>query len=229
MNLASLPRLLDLEGRFRSSARHNFFANFRTRIQGHRVTFDYYRKIERWLSYVPFASWDSYCMKVGSTCNSFDKFRHWQALHDVFNEAIGAKLLACRYRCSEIEMLHPSDRNRSKTPDWRGWTKSKTTFVEVKTINHSQAERESWYRDTTLNGISSLPAPLKAKIKSSYDEACAQLLSVAAHTDRKIVILVINRDYNLDPIDRDFSDLVLEFLKELERQEFYIFAHPQGP
>lgn len=229
MKIDTLPRLLDLENRFRSNDRQNFFANFRNRLAGHRVTYDYYHKVDRWLSFIPADVWDDYCAKVGKVCNSFDRIRHWEKLHDVFNEALGAKLLACRYRCKMIEMIKPSTHIRKKSPDWRGHTKYQMTFVEVKTINHSQDERESWYQDTTLCSISELSIHLKNKITSSYTEACEQLNAVAARSERKVVLFVLNQDYNLDPIDHDIGDLVIEYLDTLERGDVTIFAHIQGP
>jgi hypothetical protein len=232
-SLETLPRLRDLHTRFSSKLKDNFFRDFPARLNGvSGVTFQYYSKIENWLSYVPAAEWGIYCEKIKLTANIHDKYRHWEGLHTVFNEALGAKILATRYRCRDMSLIRALPIKKGhlpKSPDWVGHSLSLTTFVEVKTLNHSQEERESWYTGGQPVHLTQVSPQLEKKIKTTYYQAIEQLSAVGSPKNRKLVLFVLNRDYSFDPIDQSIKSVVLSWFNKLERKEFPIAIHIQGP
>ena len=224
----SLPRLTELHDRFVSDDGANFFRLFPTRLECEdTVTYNFYQTIEDWLTFIPPSEWDSYATKVGEVVEIRDLKckRHWERLHDVFNESLGVKLLRTEFSCDQIRFL---PRSRSPTPDLLGDSSSSRYYLEVKTINHSQDERESWYSGETLSHTVVIPNPLQRKITATYEEAVTQLRAPAdASQARKIALLIINTDYNVDPMDEELEDLFLRFLDTIEQPDFHILARLQ--
>lgn len=196
------------------------------------ATRQYYQKIENWLSYVPKTEWSAFCEKISLTVNIYDRYRHWESLHTVFNEALGAKILATRYRCRDIKLVRASTIKKGlqpKSPDWIGNNLSVTTFLEVKTLNHSQEERESWYTSKQPVHRTQVSPQLEAKIRSTYDQAIEQLSSVGTPENRRLVLFILNRDYSFDSINHSIESIMLSCLNKLERKEYPIVIHIQGP
>lgn len=227
------PKFRDLHAQFSDDQKDNFFRDFPKRlVSNDGVTLQYYLKIENWLGYVPVSEWRSFCEKISLTANIYDRYRHWEGLHSVFNEALGAKILATRYRCRDINLIRPSPIKKGqppKSPDWVGHTLTVTTFVEVKTLNHSQEERESWYTDRQLVHLTQVSPQLEKKIRTTYDQAISQLSAVGSPKNRKLVLFILNRDYNFAPIDQSINSVVLSCLNRLEKGEYPILMHIQGP
>ncbi len=211
-----LPRLADLHARFRSASRENFFRDFEKWFNRSGVTYRYYKQIELDLSFVPEAYWDAFASKVGAVVNYYDKKHHreWEKLFDVFNEAIGARVLKQRFGCSEV---HLSPTGKGETCDWFGVASCHEHYLEVKTLNHSDVERRSWYGEAKLVHTTLVPAALIRKAKSSYQKAKGQLDAMPrASTARKIVLFVVNADHNFDPFDGNVSDLLLQEFDKFE-------------
>jgi hypothetical protein len=222
-----LPRLADLYDRFVTGNVDNFFHGFPNRLRSQDpVTFKFYSKVESWLSFVPAVEWDYYAQKVGQTVLLCDRprKRFWEQLHDVLNEALGVKVLRSEFGCDIVRFVRPT--TGSRIPDLFGQNTSIKHYLEVKTVNHSQDERESWYRDENPTHSEKMPKRLKAKIKSSYFEALSQLRSPNdSASARKIVLLVLNPDYSFDPVDIPVADVVYSYLASIEQSDFPIHCH----
>ncbi len=218
-----LPRLTDLHRRFVTSEKKNFFRDFPKRLEGKdTVTFDFYAKIENWMSYIPASEWESYAAKVGTAVSAFDQKqkRHWEKLHDVFHEAIGAMVLVKEFHCDAVRLIPVS---KSIAPDWGGLATTRPHYVEVKTVNHSLDERLSWYGGKPLVHTTQLPAPLTKKIREGYEEAMRQLSApVNAKEAVKVAVFVLYPDHNVDPIEVQLSNLLLDFFTEIEQPDFPI-------
>ena len=222
-----LPRLADLYDRFVTGSVDNFFHGFPNRLRSHdSVTFKFYSGVESWLSFMPAVEWDYYAQKVGQTVLLCDRprKRFWEQLHDVLNEALGVKVLRSEFGCDIVRFVRPAA--GSRIPDLFGQSASINHYLEVKTVNHSQDERESWYREDNPTHSEKMPKPLKTKIKSSYLEAVDQLRSPNdAASARKIVLLVLNPDYYFDPADIPVADVVYSYLATIEQPHFPIHCH----
>jgi|CXWL01.1.fsa_nt_gi hypothetical protein len=218
-----LPRLADLHSRFVTCDKRNFFYCFPARLEAKdTVTFDFYRIIENWMSYIPASEWEIYAAKIGPAALAYDekRKRHWEKLHDVFSEAVGAMVLVKEFRCGEVRLVPAS---KSIAPDWRGVAAGRPHYVEVKTVNHSLEERLSWYDGAQLVHTTLLPETLKGKIHKGYKEAVAQLSAPAdANAAIKVAAFVLYPDYNVDPIEVELSSLFMDFCTEIELPDYPI-------
>jgi len=103
-------------------------------------------------------------------------------------------------------------------------------YLEVKTINDSQEERDSWYKEPPLTCTTSLTRELKKKIEDTYRGAISQLTTPPdAQGARRIVLLILDADYTFDPIDGTVADAVREYLSLIERRDFEIICHVHSP
>ena len=220
-----LPKLSELYDRFVTDDAQNFFRRFPARLRDENsATFGLYEQIERWLSYIPEPEWPYFTNKIKQTVFLCDLSRHrfWEQLHDVFNEALGVLTLRTNFGCEEVRLVPRKD---SSTPDLAGQRGPLIHYLEVKTINHSQDERDSWYKEDKLKHTTLLPEALKNKIQSSYREAVSQLSAPDdAKTAKKIALLVFNPDYNFDPIDKPLEEPVRAYLIDIEKPSFEIIC-----
>lgn len=217
---ARLPRLADLYDRFRTDSPDNFFRSFPNWFDESEVTLRFYAQIERDLSFIPPSEWDAYAAKVGAVVNLCDKEhrREWEQLFNVFSEALGARVLVEKYGCDVVRLVSTAE---GKTCDWFGSATGKPHYLEVKTLNHSDDERLSWYGEFELVHTTFAPAALIAKARSTYDQAKKQLKAMpGATTARKLVVFVVHADHNFDPL---FDVTVRESL----RREFEKFEDPE--
>lgn len=109
-----------------------------------------YAEIERWLGHIPEAESPCYVNKIRQAIFVCDLSRHrfWERLHDTFNEALGAFALRRNFGREEIGSVRP---NGCLTPDLIGKRRSLIHYLEVKTINYSQEECDSWHREAPVN------------------------------------------------------------------------------
>src|ERR1051325_3761777 len=160
-----LPKLSALYDRFVTDNPQNFFRDFPARLRGvGSATFTFYAEIERWLCHIPDTEWPYYIEKIGRRVLLYDLSRHrfWEQLHDTFNEALGAWVLRENFGCEEIRFIRPNGR---PTPDLVGKRGSLIQYIEVKTINHSQEERDSWYRESPLRCTTRLTGNSTTRLK----------------------------------------------------------------
>jgi hypothetical protein len=208
---------MELRDRISDDRPDNFFRDFPRRLGYDPVTSNFYRGVELALGFVPSVSWPGYVDKVGTAALYRDRKRerHWEKLHDVFNEAFGAQYLVEQCGCTSVEIIVPS---LGIAPDWRGVAKTRIHYLEVKTINHSDVERMSWFdKGTPLSHTVKLPAQLIRKTTEAYLEAVAQVNAPAdADSAIKAVFFVINPDHNVDPCDRPVDELFKELFSTIE-------------
>jgi hypothetical protein len=140
-----------------------FFRRFPLWFDESEVTLRFYQQIERDLSFVPDSEWDSFAAKVGKTVSLRDKKnrRDWEKLFDVFNEATGARVLVEKYGCDALRLIATSQ--ESNSCDWFGSSVGRPHYLEVKTLNHSDNERRSWYDEAMLTHTCLVPQPLLKK------------------------------------------------------------------
>lgn len=209
-----LPRLADLHDRFRTDLPNNFFRTFSLWFDESEVTLRFYQQIERDLSFVPPSEWNAFAAKVGAVVNRCDQEsrRDWEKLFDVFSEALGARVLVEKYDCDVVRLVSNSG---AKTCDWFGAASGQAHYLEVKTVNHSDAERRSWHDEAELVHTSRVPAALLAKARISYEKAKRQLDAMpGSAAARKLVLFVIHADHNFDPFESSVRELLqLEFAR----------------
>lgn len=219
---ARLPCLADLHDRFRTDSEKNFFRYFPSWFDESEVTLRFYEQIESDLSFIPRTEWDSYAAKIGATVNCYEKKRRreWEKLFDVFSEALGARVLVENYRCDDLRLVSTSD---PRTCDWFGSAGGKLHYLEVKTLNHSDIERKSWFGEAELVPTSKIPAGLLAKARSTYDEAKIQLDAMPRSREaRKLVLFVVHVDYHVAPVDIDVRRLLLREFEKFEDPNYFI-------
>lgn len=216
-----LPRLTKLYDQFVVQDSSNFFYHLPQRLAfSGAPTLDYYKRVEDWLSYVPDDQWPMLARKVKATVSIYDPYRFWEKLHDVFSEALGFKVLTTKYRCASISFFRPAE---TETPDLVGVCDGKAYYLEAKTVNHTQAERLSWFDLTKPKCVGWLSPTIQRKLSGPYEKAVSQLSALAdAPYTTKIVLLVFNVDYTVSPIDSSVEDLVLNFLRSIEKEDFPI-------
>jgi hypothetical protein len=227
---ARLPKLSELYDRFVTDDPRNFFREFPARLRDvDSATFAFYKEIDVWLSYIPKLEWVYYANKIKQTVPLCDLSRHrfWEQLHDVFNEALGVLVLRRDFGCDEVHFVRPDG---APVPDLAGQRGQLIHYLEVKTINHSQDERDSWYEEDKLKHTTLLPKALEQKIQSSYGIAMSQLSAPDdARTAKKIALLVFNADHNFDPIDKSVAEAVREHLSSIENPSFEIICRIYAP
>lgn len=218
-----LPRLADLHDRFRGDYAKNFFRYFPNWFAESEVTLRFYEQIERDLSFVPPTEWNAFAAKVGATVNCYDKNcrREWEQLFNVFSEALGARVLAEKYGCDAVRLISTSD---ERTCDWFGSAEGKPHYLEVKTLNHSDDERKSWYDEAELVHTTFVPAALLAKARTTYAYAKTQLNAMPSATEaRKLVLFVVHVDHNFDPLFGDsVRDLLFREFEKFEDPNYFI-------
>jgi hypothetical protein len=224
-----LPRLTELHDQFVSSSGDNFFNEFYQRLFPSKVTQDFYRAyVERDFAFIPDSEWPRFMKKVGRTVEICDDIggRHWEKLHDVFNEALGARILTTRYSCEHLSFV-PED--GKSVPDWIGLGCWRRHYAEVKTINNSDVERKSWYGGDQPEHTVGLPVRMVRKLEDAYAKAQSQLGAMPdAATARKVVILVVNVDYHIAPFDGSVRDLIRRELERIEVPEYFIHCDVRG-
>jgi len=220
-----LPRLGSLHQRFAKESLTNFFYQFPDRLFAEKdtsVTLEFYKNIEYNFSFIPDSQWESFCAKVASTVEVFEEGRHWQKLHDVFNEAIGARVLVETYSCTELSLL-PECKN-TKSCDWFGSKDGKHYYIEVKTLNHSDAERRSWLDGgSRLTHTCDAPAGFINKAMAQYNYAREQLMAMdPAEKATKLVLFVVNIDRNFFPFEKSAEELLEREFREFEETSYKI-------
>ncbi len=219
---SGLPRLEALWRRHPEASCRNFFRLFPQRLSGDAVTFGYYADFEDCLSYVLQDQWEAFAAKIDEAAGQLDtkQHRHWEKLHDVLNEARGARLLVRHYGCSTVEMLEPSQ--TAKTPDCKGITpEGQLHYAEVKTLNHSNEDQAMWAGGPAQPLTPSLGFSFRKKLRKSYFSACKQL-AAARDAERavKVVVLAIHVDHNIHSLDYSVSELIGRTLPAVECARF---------
>ncbi len=170
------------------------------------------------MSHIPPSEWKKYRARVGEKVHLRHDYLYWKELHEVFNEALGARLLREDFRCDTLH-FEPK-RGAAKSPDWLGIREGHHVYVEVKTCNHSIDECKSWSGDLELKLTPSLPKQLEQKLRESYEKAVEQLLSPHDSTvATKVVVLVICLDWNITPVALNEAELCASFLRTFERPD----------
>ena len=215
---SGLPRLEALWRRHPGASGRNFFRLFPQRLAGDRVTFRYYADFEHCLSCVPQDQWEAFAAKIDETAEQFDtkQHRHWEKLHDVLNEARGARLLVRHYKCSTVQMLEPSQ--TAKTPDWKGITpEGQLHYAEVKTLNHSNEDQAMWAGGPVQPLTACVGEGLLNKLRSSYGSACEQLAAApGAGKAVKAVILAVHVDCSVWSLEYSAPELIDRAVRGLE-------------
>jgi hypothetical protein len=221
-----LVRLEDLFLRNRQRGCRNFFNAFPSRLRGSEATLAHYADIEDCLNYVPSNSWEEFVKKVNDAACQIDvkRNRNWEKLHDVFNEARGARVLRNYYQCYEIEML--PTKSGVKTPDWRGKTAAGAVhYAEVKTLNHSDEEQTMWAGGPQQPLRPYMSDEFLSKFRKVYLEACHQLAAVSdADSAVKVVVLAVHVDYNVVSLNTCLTDMVKRAASGVECARFPIHA-----
>lgn len=226
---AQLPLLADLHDRFRTDSRRNFFRTFPFWFDESEVTLRFYQQIERDLRFIPPSEWTAFCAKVGEVVNRCDRDnrRDWEQLFDVFSEALGARVLVENFGCDTVRLVATRD---DKTCDWFGSAATKPHYLEVKTLNHSDDERKSWYNEADLVHTTVTPASLIAKARISYDKAKRQLDAMpGAAAARKLVLFVVHADHNFDPFEGSARELLLDEFEKFEDSNYFIMLAVNTP
>lgn len=224
-----LPRLADLHDQFRTDSQSNFFRTFPSWFDESEVTLRLYRQIERDLSFIPPSEWTAFCAKVGEVVNRCDREsrRDWEQLFNVFSEALGARVLVEKFGCDTVRLVATRE---GKTCDWFGSAAGKPHYLEVKTLNHSDDERKSWYDEAELVHTTVAPAALIAKARSSYDKARRQLDAMpGAEAAHKLVLFIVHADHNFDPFEGSVRELLFGEFEKFEDPGYFIMLAVNTP
>lgn len=218
-----LPLLSNLHDRFVKNTPSNFFRRFAYWFDESETTLRFYQQIERDLSFVPQSDWEAFASKIGEVVDYRDtrKHRDWEKLFDVFNEALGARILKEKHHCSDIHLI---PRNEiTTTCDWFGRASNNQFYLEVKTLNHSDAEQKSWYKEAKLTHTCFVPSSLISKAKDAYEKAKRQLDATAKDVSAtKLVLFIVNVDHNFDPIDGSVRKMILDEFTRFEDADYVI-------
>jgi hypothetical protein len=197
-----LPRLKDLWRRHANSTQENFFHLFPERLRACEVTFEYYADIEDCLDRIPWDQWSAFADKVSNVANHIDPKgkRHWEKLHDLLNEARGARLLHRVYRCGQIELIGAVP--DAKTPDWKGINSEGVIhYAEVKTINHSEENQAKWAGGPSPATTPTLSCCFRKKLRETCEKAREQLMAApSSETAVKAALLAIHVDDHVSPV-----------------------------
>ena len=135
---------------------------------------------------------------------------------------MGARVLVETYSCSELSLI-PECKN-TKSCDWFGLKDGKHYYIEVKTLNYSDAERRSWLDGgSCLTHTCDVPAGFINKAKSQYNNARKQLSAMdPADEATKRVLFVVNVDRNFFHFQESAEDLLERKFGEFEEASYKI-------
>ena len=130
------PRLRDLYNRSRKSESDNCLAKYFEVARSHEVALKHLEWVEGNLALIEVPQWEKLAEKVlPDVCNQQES-RGWEQFWNYLNESLGYILLAKR-GYSNIRFI---DSGEEKAPDIEGEFQASWAFVEVKTINRSEAD-----------------------------------------------------------------------------------------
>ena len=220
------PHLDRLAKKFDDPSEKSFFNQWdRIKSNNKEVDIRFYEMLDQWISAIPEDQLEVFEEKIARTFKKRDlkRYRDWEQLFDVFNESFGFHILKRKYNCTKIEFIE----QEGKSPDLIGIADDQRIYLEVKTINHSDKERESWHIENTNLQSWEWPSDtvkeIKGKIKKVYHEAIVQLKAIPHDPgNRYIVAMVINVDHNITAYSRIIFAECQEFLETIEDPKYFI-------
>jgi hypothetical protein len=217
--LEELPKFKALSVSLREERLENFFQHFEQRLGKSSVTFDFYRWIDEWLSYIPIDQWKHFEERIRKTVNKRDikKLRYWEKMHDVLFESFGFRILHEKMGCENPEYIFSSTR----APDFQASKDSVTQLLEVKKINESQDQVEVFYGDRNAYDIHPTLEMLKRKIDREYHAATTQLdaYSLEGEVIRN-TLMVVDPDVFLHVWPKNISDEIDEIFVQIEKAAY---------
>jgi hypothetical protein len=156
-------------------------------------------------------AWEDLIVKVLPYSCSKDKSRGWHQFWEHMNESRGYVLLADR-GYSKIRFI---ECGKGQSAELIGETPTSRAILEVKTINRSDDDLKPNSSVLILHSDVpvSVPVKLQEKLRKTIEKARGQIESTLKNippVEKKIVLLIINRDFLCSPITMKLLEEKLE-------------------
>ncbi|MCJ8141905.1 hypothetical protein MKI84_03160 [Ancylobacter sp. A5.8] len=195
-----LPRIYELSDLIATPAPAGaYFHNLNASLAAIPQKLKQYRDIEAELQVLDYDAWACLKAKVEPDLKRKDALRAWEQAFNTLNEAKGYKyLVSAGY--SDIRFIPVSGQS---TPDLEAFEGSRRILCEVKTINRSDQQRETFARNEVFDVVDQLDEGFFTKLECSLNNAAKQMRAYCSEADTRRIAYVI---INLDDILHEYAD-----------------------